>query len=134
MNHVNVSDEDIIAKCGVNLVFLGPTKYGIIKNIRTPNPLPPKTLSTSSKRTKGKVTSRDNTRGRKPPRGRGSGTRTRPTSSRTLSSSRQQNYGIIPQPPRVSKRTKPQIDYLALNDGLDEDTPSSPKKRRRGSA
>ena len=42
MNHINVPDEDIIAKCGVNLVFLGPTKYGIIKNIRTPQPQPVK--------------------------------------------------------------------------------------------
>ena len=56
-------------------------------------------------------------------------------SSRTLSSSRQENYGITPsQSLRVSKRNKPQIDYLALNDGLDEDAPLSPKRRKRGSA
>ena len=135
MNHINIPDEEIIGKCGVNLVFLGPTKYGIIKNIRTPQPQPPKPTSSGNKRAKGKVTCRDNSRGRKTVRGKGSGKGTKPTSSRTLSSSRQQNYGITPsQSPRVSKRPKPQIDYLALNDGLDEDTPSSPKRRRRGTA
>ena len=45
MEHVNRSDEEIIALCGVNLVFLRPTIYGIICDIRTPqpdtNPLPP---------------------------------------------------------------------------------------------
>ena len=134
MNHVNVSDEDIIAKSGVNLVFLGPTKYGIIKNIRAPHPQPPKPPTSSSRRTRGKTTVRDSTRGKKSVRGTGRGSAKRPTSSRTLSSSRQQNYGINPsQPSRVSKRTRPQIDYLALNDGLDEDTPTSPKRRRRGS-
>ena len=43
MNHVNVPDEEIIAKCGVNLVFLGPTKYGIIKSIRVPQLQPQNT-------------------------------------------------------------------------------------------
>ena len=135
MQHINVPDEDIIGKCGVNLVLLGPTKYGIIKNIRTPQPQPPKPPSTSNKRTKDKVTCRDSTRthGKKPTRGRGGSTGTR-SSSRTLSSSRQQNYGINPsQPPRVSKRPKPQIDYLALNDGLEEESPTSPKRRKRSS-
>ena len=135
MNHVNIPDEEIIAKSGVNLVFLGPCKYGIVKNIRTPQAQPPKPSATSGKctRTRGKITVRDSTGG-KSSRGTGRGTAKRPTSSRTLSSTRQQNYGITPsQPSRVSKRTKPQIDYLALNDGLEEDTPASPKRRRRSS-
>ena len=38
MDHVNRSDEEIIALCGVNLVFFGPTIYGIIRDIRTPQP------------------------------------------------------------------------------------------------
>ena len=37
-DHVNRSDEEIITLCGVNLVFLGPTIYGIIHDIRTPQP------------------------------------------------------------------------------------------------
>ena len=132
MNHINVTDEDIIAKCGVNLVFLGPTTYGIIKNIRTPQPQPGKTSIISSKRSRGKVTCRDSTRGRKSTRGRSAGGGTKSSGSRTLSSSRQQNFGIVPSPsPRISKHVKKQIDYLALNDGLDEDTLPSPKRRKR---
>ena len=38
MEHVNRSDEEIIALCGVNLVFLSPTIYGVIRDIRTPQP------------------------------------------------------------------------------------------------
>ena len=40
MNHVNRSDEEIIALSGVNLVYLGPTTYGIFRDIRTPQPQP----------------------------------------------------------------------------------------------
>ena len=38
MDHVNRSDEEIITLCGVNLVFLGPSTYGIIRDIRTSQP------------------------------------------------------------------------------------------------
>ena len=37
-NHVLRSDEEIISLCGMNLVFLDYTTYGIIKDIRAPNP------------------------------------------------------------------------------------------------
>ena len=37
-DHVLRSDEEIYLLCGVNLVFLDETTYGIIKNIRVPNP------------------------------------------------------------------------------------------------
>ena len=36
-DHVNRSDQEIYSLCGVNLVFLDETTYGIIKNIRVPN-------------------------------------------------------------------------------------------------
>ena len=131
MNHINVPDEEIIAKCGVNLVFLGPTKYGIIKDIRTPHPQPAKPPTTATKRSKVKVTCRNGSRGRKATRGKNTGCKV--SNSRTLSSSRQQNYGINPtSAPRASKRNRPPIDYLILNNGLEEDTPVSPKHRKRG--
>ena len=91
-------------------------------------------MLTNSKRGRGKVTCRDSTRGRKSSRGRGKNTGNRVSSSRTrtLSASRQQNYGInSSSSPQVSKREKPQIDYLALNDGLEEETITSPKRRKR---
>ena len=34
--------------------------------------------------------------------------------------------------PRVSRRNRSPIDYLTLNDGLEEDTPASPKCQKRG--
>ena len=90
-------------------MFLGPTKYGIIKNIRTPQPQATKPSTTGSKRSKGKVTCRNGSRGRKAARGKNTGAK--PSNSRTLSSSRQQNYGINPSVPRVSRRNRPPIDY-----------------------
>ena len=70
MNHLNRSDEEIISLSGINLVYLGATMYGIIRDIRTPhpqqqsNPTPPKTPGHSSKRAN-KVTCRSDSRGRK---------------------------------------------------------------------
>ena len=93
-----------------------------------PQPQNPKPSTPASKRTRGKVTCRDSTRGRKSTCGRGGGRGSSHSCTRTLSASRQQNYGIVPSPtPRVSKRTRPQIDYLALNDGLEEETPTRSK-------
>ena len=37
-DHILRSDEEILRLCGVNLVFLDYTTYGIIKNICAPNP------------------------------------------------------------------------------------------------
>ena len=36
-DHVTHSDEEILQLCGVNLIYLGPTKYGILRDIRCPN-------------------------------------------------------------------------------------------------
>ena len=44
---------------------------------------------------------------------------------RTLSESRQETFGI--SAPVRTKRTRQTINYLALNDGLEEDMPDSPK-------
>ena len=35
-NHLAWSDDKIIELCGVNLVFLGPARYGILRKIRQP--------------------------------------------------------------------------------------------------
>ena len=37
-DHVLRSDEEIISLCGVNLLFLDETTYGILRKIRVPNP------------------------------------------------------------------------------------------------
>ena len=36
-DHINCTDEKIIQLCGVNLVFLGPIHYGILRDIRWPS-------------------------------------------------------------------------------------------------
>ena len=35
-NHITRSDDEIIELCGVNLVYLGPARYGVLRNIRRP--------------------------------------------------------------------------------------------------
>ena len=37
-DHVLRSDQEIYSLCGVKLVFLDETTYGIIRNIQVPNP------------------------------------------------------------------------------------------------
>ena len=34
--HITRTDDEIIQLCGVNLVFIGPTEYGILRSIRRP--------------------------------------------------------------------------------------------------
>ena len=34
--HITRTDDEIIQLCGVNLVFISPTKYGILRSIRQP--------------------------------------------------------------------------------------------------
>ena len=66
MKHTTRTDEEIFVLSGINLVYLGPTWYGIIRDIRTPQPelivIKPITPSNQSKRIS-KTTCRDNTRG-----------------------------------------------------------------------
>ena len=139
--HINRSDDEIFSLCGVNLVFLGETTYGIIKKIRVPQTTTPVPSSHNPTRTTtvgkgGKTTCRSNTKPPKHPtkigRGRGRG-RTRGRMVHTLSESREVNYGITTDPSNIinTKRSRAHIDYLALNDGLEEDTRPSPKKKKR---
>ena len=136
-DHILRSDEEIISICGVNLVFLDQTTYGIIKNIRIPNPdenvhttptvsmlhkKPSKKTcrdSTQGKNTKKQVEQKQNTAHGK--------------RSRTLSESRRETFGISASPTatRNVRSSRQNIDYLTLNDGLDDDTLSSPKCRKK---
>ena len=136
--HIQHSDEEILSLCGVNLVFLGETTYGIIRKIRapqTPIPIPKQgkpncaTMSQPTGKT-GKTTCRSNNKN-PTKHGRGCG-RSRGKPTHMLSESREANYGIPAQSPAVrsTNRNRPQIDYLALNDGLEEDTKPSPKKKK----
>ena len=137
--HLHRTDDEIFKLCGVTLLFLSPTVYGIIKKIRTPD-RSQQTASTSRTTTNtkapksGKVTCRSSSGASKRgssscSKGRGRG---RGKTARTLSDSREENFGIPPATiPRTSRRTRATIDYLSLNDGLDEEQPTSPKRKRR---
>ena len=137
--HIHRSDEEIYSLCGVNLVFLGETTYGIIRKIRMPQI--PASVSTSSKPTRtpstgknGKTTCRSNIKPSQQTttRGRGRGSTCGKT-AHTLSESRKANYGINTDSSNIlnTKHSRAQIDYLALNDGLEEDTKPSPKRKKR---
>ena len=136
MNHVNRTDDEIISLSGINLVYLGATTYGIIRDIRTPhpqpNPTPPKMPGHTSK-CASKVTCRSGSRGRKTSGkdSTGCGRGNCGKASQTLSESRQENYGITATnvtPCSVQSSRQP-IDYVSLNDGYEDETPSLSKKR-----
>ena len=139
-NHLMSSDEEVFKRSKIRLVYLGENLYGIIRVIRQPSPSKygnniddsSNTKQTACGRgrgcTRGKTTGRTGTRGRKAGAPRGS----RP---RTLSAARNQQYGIpavpTPRPYRLRQKNRLDIDYLQLNDGLDEETPVSPKRPKR---
>ena len=136
MNHVNRTDDEIISLSGINLVYLGATTYGIIHDIRTPHPQPNPTLPKMPGQTSkhaSKVTCRSGSRGRKTggksSTGRGRGNRGK--ASQTLSESRQENYGISATnvTPHTVRSSRQPIDYVSLNDGYEDETPSLSKKR-----
>ena len=136
--HIQRSDEEIMSLCGINLVFLDHTTYGIMKNIRAPNPrtdaidkLPP-TPAQNQKKQRGKTTCRDNSRGRHPrKRNEDKNNTTCRSKHMTLSESRHATFGITAPSTRSVRSSRQPIDYLTLNDGLDENTPISPKHRKR---
>ena len=132
-DHVLRSDEEILGLCGVNLVFLDYTTYGIIKNISTPNPTDTKKIPspTPAHKKSSKTTCRDSTR--KPTKQAGPKLNTKcGKRSRTLSESRQETFGISALV-RTLRSNRQTINYLALNDGPEEDMPDSPKHRKKNS-
>ena len=141
MNHVSRTDEEIFKLSGVNLVYLGPTVYGIIREIRAPQPgtvvLKPGPPTKSSKHS-GKTTCRDSSRsgGRKHSNIAGRNTEaqkgTNKDRPKTLSEKRRANYGISDTNITTRKlRTSMQpVDYVSLNDGYDEEEEPQPRKKR----
>ena len=136
-NHLLLSDTEIFERSGVHLIFLGHTHYRILREIKQPSPgrtLPPITVtpdrkSSSTQKGRCKTTCRKGTRN--------SATKTQCTpatrkKARTLSENRSQQYGITDTTDstttsRSRRRSRCDIDYLSLNDGLEEDIVESPK-------
>ena len=130
-----LSDTDIYNHCGIRLIYLGPTKYGILRDIKHPSPsgaLQPKKpvaeqrLPTAKKRGL-KTTCRTGKRNSESKREH----ITVPAKKiRTLSENRNQLYGIAKSNPTTTTETgrsrrscRRDIDYLSLNDGLESTTP-----------
>ena len=132
MNHMSRTDKEIYKLSGVNLVYLGPTVYGIIRDIRAPQAdaivIAPKTTGSSSKRTS-KTTCRDSScaRGRKASNTAGRKTEQRPSGQtgrpQTLSKSRKVNYRISASniTTRKVRSSRQPIDYVSLNDGYEDE-------------
>ena len=139
--HLDRTNDEIIQLCGVNLVFIGPCEYGILRDIRHPvqsilvhtNPKTPTSGKPKTSKTTKKTTCRENratNRKRDRSVGKESKQATSEKRARTLSESRSKNYGITP-PPRTLRSGLLPIDYLTLNDGFDNDSVISPRKRKR---
>ena len=149
-NHLAWSDDEIIELCGVNLVFLRPARYGILRKI--PQPV----LQSSSNNTTSTSTSSitPTTRSRKTTcceggatghkkcerslaQGRGKHpTILTPTSRKrpqTLSESHSQTYGITAPVTRSLRSGLKPIDYVSLNDGFEDESIKPSKKKKRKS-
>ena len=139
MNHITRTDEEIFKLSGVNLVYLGLTVYGIIREIRAPQPgsvvckpIP----SDKSLKCTGKTMCRDSScrRGRKSTNRAKCNTEQQRSIQKdrlkTLSEKWRANYGISAT--NITTRTvrsRQQIDYVSLNDGYnDEEEPENRKK------
>ena len=143
--HLDRTDDEIIQLCGVNLVFIGPCEYGILHDIRRPaqsilvhtNPKTPTSGKPKTSKTIKKTTCREN-RATNRKRGHSAGKESKQAMpekrAQTLSESHSKNYGItppaIPSTRSLRKGLQP-IDYLSLNDGFDNDSVISPRKRKR---
>ena len=113
-------------------MFLDKTTYGIIKNIRVPNPdevQQPTPMTAVGHKKPATKTCWESGCGRTLKK-----LETKPKQkkkAKTLSESHQITFGIAP-PPVVSRSirsNRQNIDYLTLNDGLEDNKVSSPKRR-----
>ena len=137
MNHMTWSDDEIYRLSGVNLIYLDETTYGIIREIRAPQPdaiqPTPKPRGCTAKKT-GKVTCRGSSRGRETNNINNNSKTSGGCTVRThlLSESRLTNYGITPTSvnTRPVRSSRHRIDYVSLNDGYDEDSTPATKRKK----
>ena len=144
-NHMMLSDTEIYKRCGIRLIYLGLTKYGILRDIKHPSPsgalqtvkpAADERNSTAKKRDR-KTTCR---KGKRNNESKKEHITVPVKKSRTLSENRNQRYGITESNLTTTSETgrsrcscRRDIDYLSLNDGLESTTPESTKRRTRTS-
>ena len=144
-SHMMLSDTEIYTQCAIRLIYLGPTTYGILRDIKHPSP---SVVSPTVKLTAEQKSSTTKKRGRKTTCRKGK----RNTESKrenlavpvkkthTLSKNRNLRYGITDSSLTTTTKTgrrrrscRRDIDYLYLNDGLESATPETPKWKTRTS-
>ena len=148
-DHITRSDEEIIELCGVNLVYLGPVRYGVLRKIRRPaaqsipkSANPAKVLTVTPIKKNRKTTCRGDKKVGDKKRGcsghdndnKATGcTAPKVKHTQTLSESRSQVFGITPPVTRSLRARLNPIDYVSLNDGFENETAAIPRKKKRES-
>ena len=127
INQFKYDDDELYNKSDIRLVYVGRHMFAELKHIRQPKPslmlpppptTPPDTNKTRKRTASGKCNKKVTSRGDRP----------RSKQSRKLTTP----PSLPPPPtPRPSQRSKQNIDYLQLNDGLEELAVTSPKSRKR---
>ena len=143
-NYISYSDVEIMQCSSVVLIYVGVSKYAILKPSWACTPPSPKTLpGTPAKATKRKPACKTTCRtAKKRPKKEqptvliNKGALKGPHKARTLAERRLNQHEIgseLPSNTRVTR--KKQVDYYKLNDGLDEtpEEPTSPKPRKKQS-
>ena len=119
LNQFRLSEDAMYERSKVKLVYVGHHMFVELKDIRVPKPTPPipvqSSMSICKKPKSNKRNKKVTSRGDKPKRAKKSGEPIRP---------------VTPPPPRPTRRNRRSVDYLKLNDGLDEPAIESPKQKR----
>ena len=141
-NYISYTDSEIVEQSTVLLIYVGVSKYAIIQSkpkipydIGKPTNIK-KGRKSGKKTTSNKVTCRSNTHKPATATVSSSNVRRNRSRGRTLSEQRHDNYGIGSASVLTNSRTRQKkVDYLKLNDGLEEPPSESVKsptaKRRR---
>ena len=140
-NYISYSDLEIMQRSSIVLVYVGVSKYAVLKPSWTVKILEPSS-QTPAKNRKRKAASKTTCRSRGyhakkettfPSLTSGTGNVRTIRNSRTLAEKRLNQYGVgggVQNTTRVTR--KKQVDYFKLNDGLDDinNEPTSPKPKK----
>ena len=126
INQFKYNDDELYNKTDIRLVYVGHHMFAELKHIRQPKPPPmPATTTTSPDTNKTRKRTASGKHGKKVTN---RGDRPRSKHSRKLTTP----PSLPPPPtPQPSQRSRRNIDYLQLNDGLEELVVTSPKSRKR---
>ena len=126
LNQFKMSEKELHEKSDIKLVYIGCNMYVELKHIRQPKPQPPKPITPSSDLSDKKIT-RKNTKSCK----------TKVTNRGDKPRSKTPKKSTLPPPPkpRHSERKRRRINYLQLNNGVEEPdtTPGKPKRQKMNS-